>query len=195
MPRSAIGASRNVGHNAVRHQIPGELPAAIRRRLGEDASLDCVNLAVLILDPGRGDKVARFDVGEAFLDKGDDVDIRRERNRQRLAVAGFDRQIVAVEVLDGAADAGRRSVRRAGSGRVPAPQSARPWRQQRAIVGASVKSSLFKPKMVSLLGQGHFSVPACTHGERRAVRQSRILRPPGAKDQVTSVRDFAISVE
>ena len=53
-------ADRGVGHNAVRHQIPGELPAA-RRRLGEDASLDCVNLAVLILDPSRGDKVARFE--------------------------------------------------------------------------------------------------------------------------------------
>ena len=64
-----------------------------------------MNLAVLILDPGRSDKVTRFDVGEAFLDKGDDVDIRRERNRQRLAVAGFDRQIVVVELLDGAADA------------------------------------------------------------------------------------------
>ena len=49
------GADRSVGHNAVRHQIPGELPAAIRRRFGEDASLDCVNLAVLTLDPGRGD--------------------------------------------------------------------------------------------------------------------------------------------
>jgi hypothetical protein len=63
-------------------------------------------------DPGRSDKVTRFDVGEAFLDKGDDVDIRRERNRQRLAVAGFDRQIVVVELLDGAADAGRCAVRR-----------------------------------------------------------------------------------
>ena len=36
-------------------------------------------------------------VGEAFPDKGEDVDIRRERDRQQLAVAGFDRQIVAVE--------------------------------------------------------------------------------------------------
>jgi hypothetical protein len=33
------GADRGVGHNAVRHQIPGELPAAIRRRFGEDATV------------------------------------------------------------------------------------------------------------------------------------------------------------
>src|SRR5207237_903560 len=95
-------------------ETQAECPPAIGVALGEDASLDCVNLAVLILDPGRGDKVARLDVGEAFLDKGDNVDIRRERNRQRLAVAGFDRQIVAVELLDGAADAGRCAVRRRG---------------------------------------------------------------------------------
>jgi acyl-CoA synthetase (AMP-forming)/AMP-acid ligase II len=33
---------------------------------------------------------------------------------------------------------------------------------KRARVGASVKSSLFKPKMVSLFGRDRFSVPACT---------------------------------
>jgi hypothetical protein len=37
---------------------------------------------------------------------------RLECNRQRVAVAGFDRQIVVVELLDGAADAGRCAVRR-----------------------------------------------------------------------------------
>jgi hypothetical protein len=76
-------------------------------------------------------------VSEAFPDKGEDVDIRRERDRQQLAVAGFDRQIVAVEFS---------TVLRT---RVGVPSDGR-------------------RTMVSLFGRGRFSVPACTHGDRRA---------------------------
>ena len=75
------GADGGVGHHAVRPQIPCELPAAVGRCCGKYADLYRVNLPVLVFDPGRSHEVARFDVGERFLDEGLDHDIRRKRNR------------------------------------------------------------------------------------------------------------------
>jgi fucose permease len=48
-------------------------------------------------------------------------------------------------------------------------------RQHRGVTAAELaRLPVFKPKMVSLFGRDRFSVPACTHGERRAERQSRM---------------------
>src|ERR1700722_17816799 len=77
--------------------------------LREDADFDRVYLAVGTLDPGRGDVVAGLDIGNALLDQGDDGNIGGELDRQRLAVPRFDHQILAVEFIDRAADAGRRA--------------------------------------------------------------------------------------
>src|SRR6516164_7570915 len=45
-------------------------------------------------------------------DQGDDGNIGGKLDRQRLAVPRFDHKILAVELIDRAADAGRRAVRR-----------------------------------------------------------------------------------
>jgi hypothetical protein len=86
------------------------LPAAIGRRLREDANLDCMNLAVLVLDPGRGDEVARLDVGKGLLDQRNYFDIRSKNDGQRLPLAGLDHQIRAIEFFDCSANPGWRAV-------------------------------------------------------------------------------------
>jgi hypothetical protein len=109
-PSGAFGdrADRGIGHHAVRREIPRELPAAIGRRLGEDARFNRVDLAVRALDPGRGDEIAGLDVGKAFLDQRLNHDIRSERYSRDLTIALFDRQDLAVDFVDRAADPGRR---------------------------------------------------------------------------------------
>ena len=78
-------------------------------RLREDPDFDRVYLAVGALDPGRGDVVTGLDIGNALLDQGDDGNIGGKLDSQRLAVPRFDHQILAVELIDRAADAGRRA--------------------------------------------------------------------------------------
>jgi hypothetical protein len=92
--------------------------ARAAQRLGEDTQLDRVILAVGSLRRGRGDKVAGLDVGEAPFDEIGNGDVRGEGDHHWLTLAGFDRQVLAVELVDGAADARRRARRRAlGKGR------------------------------------------------------------------------------
>ena len=77
-------ADRGVGHNAVGHQIPRVLAfTGAACGLRKDADLDRVYLAVGALDPGRGDVVARFDIGNALLDQGNDGNIGGELTCKR----------------------------------------------------------------------------------------------------------------
>src|SRR5262249_23324184 len=64
-----------------------------------------VQLAVGSGDRRRADEVALLDVRELGLVHGADLEIVRKRYRQLLTLAGFHGQGLAVEGLDGAADA------------------------------------------------------------------------------------------
>src|SRR6266851_3543289 len=103
-----------VGHDAVGRKIPGQLGLGddAAQILGDDMNLDRLELAVGALERGRSDKISGLDVGEAFGDAAGYREVRGQRDGQGLAVARFDHQNLAVELVDGAANARRRAFRR-----------------------------------------------------------------------------------
>ena len=67
------------------------LLAGAAQRLGENAHLDRMQLAVGALDAGRSNIVARFDIYDVLLDEIGDDNIVGQRDGRGLALARLDR--------------------------------------------------------------------------------------------------------
>ena len=90
---------------------PQPFTAAIREIglcLWEDPDFDRMDLTVGAFHAGRGEKVAGLDVGEALLDEALQSGLVAHRDLDGRPVAGLDRQMVTVDLLDRAADPHRR---------------------------------------------------------------------------------------
>jgi hypothetical protein len=105
------------------------------------------------------------------LDQGDDGNIGGKLDRQRLAVPRFDHQIPAVELIDRAADAGRRGGGRGLGKSGPNRQS------NEGGNGNSLRSSLLleeTAKTASPLEGDGFEPSVPLNGERARPRKSLI---------------------
>src|SRR5437868_1389193 len=98
----------SVGHGAVRDRIPWKLPFGdTPQRVGKDAQFDAMELAIGAFESGRGDVIVGLDVRDGLVDQRRYAEIVGKGYRQRLAVAPFDRQHLAIKLLNSAANADR----------------------------------------------------------------------------------------
>ena len=81
--------------------------AGAAHALGEDVHLFCDERAVALPDRRRADELAARDVGDAGLGDADDDHVVGDLDLHRFAVSCLDREHVAVDGLERAADTGR----------------------------------------------------------------------------------------
>ena len=104
---------RAVGHGAVRHRRIGTMSLArAAHLLGEDVHFERLLRAVRLRHRGAAEERAFLDVGDRCLDHARRSARCRSASACAVAIAGLQRQRIAVDLLDGAAQAhGRRLLR------------------------------------------------------------------------------------